>query len=484
MAPDGQKHSSSKPKYARKRKARQVDRKKKAGRKQQRQHQKTRIEKLASRLDFAASCVSDDNDAFFDFESSPQTAALLYHVNSGHERFRRVRDHMAEAARTGESLNQEALREVEEDLFNEMLTGEELDALVEMHLRNQGRAQKGRSCKVEGLPDSIEPHMLVCGMCGRTAVQGRYEQECQLTKLSDLPSCVSYTDEDHKVLKTLKDLGGVRLPIDEEGHSQEFELWRAISHYESSKLGQTFHLHQEYVQVGQDGAEAVMLCSACHGWHAGVKRAHEKAAREGKPFEPPSPPPMSIANGVDFGSVQRLGLPEPSVPERILIAKARHFHNVIKIQSNHGSNKRSDFGKSALRASSIAFRHDAAMVTAMALAYENVMNVLKANITVELLGPEREFEKLARKAKMQTLLQARAHVVFTWLAVLQHLHIAYKDDPKLQPADFHELKVALGRCTSDLIDGAVHVSDKKSLLAEQIIGDDVAQASNVAESLS
>ena len=52
-------------------------------------------------------------------------------------------------------------------------------------------------------------------------------------------------------------------------------------------------------------------------------------------------------------------------------------------------------------------------------------------LTIELVGPGSQLEKLAYKAKKDCCLHIRPHVVYQWLSVLQQVHQSYKDDPQL-----------------------------------------------------
>ena len=120
-----------------------------------------------------------------------------------------------------------------------------------------------------------------------------------------------------------------------------------------------------------------------------------------------------------------------------MIARHRHFHNVVKVHSNHLVGSRSDCTKCELRGSSSIFCHDAHVVTTLELMITQLQaanatglsDILKNSLTIELVGPEGETEKIYHNAPNQTHLRCRAYVLYQWLAVLQQSHSSYKSDP-------------------------------------------------------
>ena len=203
-------------------------------------------------------------------------------------------------------------------------------------------------------------------------------------------------------------------------------------------------------------------------------------------------PCNSIASGIDFSDPTRIGLEKLTPGEAALVACVRHFHNIVKVQDNHLEGGRSDFTKSVVRGHSILFRHDAPVVASLALIFQKLKNssneqekdkfildlkkIFKKLLTVELLGPKGQRETLAYKARMQTVLQVRPHVVYQWLAVLQHCHPLYTKGPWLHyVGDFTPFSDMVKKCGSALMENAVHVNDRAALLTEKLLGDDVAQ---------
>lgn len=431
-----------------------------------------RADKLRHRVDFDTREFSDEmTDPFYHFESNAETSAILWHMNSGGEQFRKIETVLDEACKENRNeLTAEEIEKIVEDIHQEVLTDEEVTELLEKYLMYQGREIEDKPRQIGGFPDSKDAHILACGMCGITTVNDRYGRHCDVVPLRELPRSIEFSESDCAKYEERKRNLSLRLPVDDLGNTEVFQVHRLQSCYESKKLHKMFHLHPEFVQtVARDGdtdeeEECTALCPVCSKW---VEKSKTKTTSD--------PPDNSIAAGLDFGDPKRIGLTEPSLPELVLIAKARHFHNVIKVQSNHAAGGRSDYTNNRLRAGSISFRQDSPLVAAIALAYEDIWGRFLKSLTIELVGPEGEQEKLAHRAKMQTLLQGRGYVIYQWLAVLQHVHVEYTNDPKLRPCDFPTLVKDLKTCCRQLIDESVRITDPTSLRAETVVGDDVNQ---------
>ena len=430
--------------------------------------------KLKQRLTFETlEFPSDGKDHLYHFESDPEASAILYHINSGGNKFRTTETILGNA-RIEErgDLTTEEIEMIAADINQDVLTEDEVTELLERYLSYQGREVEGTISSIDGLPDSKDAHILACGMCGIASVNGRYGKRCTTTPLSELPHCIALNESERATYVQSKNDSSLKLPVDDKGNEATFDVYKLKSCYESKILHKTYHIHPEFVHMtvgdkysGAGKVECTTLCHACSAWALASKREAGTS----------KPPENSIAAGLDFGDPRRLGLADPTVPELILIAKARHFHNVIKVQSNHEVQGRSDYTKNKLRAGNIAFRQDAPIIAAIALAYQDIWERFRKSLTIELVGPEGKQEKLARRAKMQTLLQGRAYVVYQWLAVLQSVHLGYKNDPKLGTSDFAQFSRDLKSCCEKLIDDAVRVTDESSLRTETMVGEDVSQ---------
>ena len=324
---------------------------------------------MVSSVDF--SMKIDDyitNDLFYDFEQSPECSALLYHLNSGHHKFYHVEKLIR--SDTPPEEHKQCIKELKEEIEDEILTKEEMCKLMDEFCVAQGRATPDQTSpvtlgdKLDGLPNSVDAHHLVCGSCGVKSVHGQQHRKCTVVSLRALPPVMELTKPQIREFQYMKSNKPLMLPINKEGDLAPFYPYKVRSVYESTLLQKTFHLHPEYVHITRDSitneeCEMTVLCHNCSLWFQAEQKLNSG-----------NPPTNSIAAGVDFGSWKRVGLCEPSTAEMIVIARIRHFHNVVKIQSNHNLGGRSDFTKSNLRAHSIAFRHDAPIMASIALMIE------------------------------------------------------------------------------------------------------------------
>ena len=438
-------------------------------------------------------------DSFHDFEQHPERSVLLFHHNSGIDKFSMV-DNLFDSSLDPETVcnYRESLKK---EILEEILTPEERNDILGKFLHSQGRAipeglqSEGQGTLfqeniLEGLPDSTDAPILTCGACGIQSVQGRYGKFCTTVPLVNLPDTMVLNEQQMLDLNTLNEQPPLLLPIDENGTLKEFQPHQLRSTYKSDKLNKYFHLHPEFVHLapipnalsGETDVcrELTVLCPKCTEWY-----------NSGKSLD--CAPPNSIAAGIDFGNAARLpGLEMPSVSEMIVIARVRHFHNVVKLQSNHAVGGRSDLTKSQLRGHSVVFQHDAPIVASVAMLMqtaetnnrccdtkslkEALKDLFSKMLTIELLGPKYHKEKLAYKAKMQTILKVRPHVIYQWLSILQVCHKSYQNDPRLcNLSDFQSFKNTMDECSKQVFDNAVHVNDSRALLAEKILGDDVSQ---------
>ncbi|CAB9516444.1 helicase PIF1 [Seminavis robusta] len=474
--------------------------------KEQKQTRQYEIDRSRLTFDTPHNCdtINGNAYAFHDFEMNPETSALLYHLNSGHQKFRTIDDILAYLSRNQGFQPVETPLELREmmdklkaEIADEMLTEQEQEDIVEKFLLHQGRASckpNGSNAESElanfpGIGQSVDAHHFVCGSCGIKSVNGQYGKVCSTVDLADLVDTpVAFTEEQLKRYERSAKEPPVLLPTDDEGSTKLFYPHRLQSAYTSPSLASTFHLHPEFVtfqtRPSKDGDkteqhETVIFCSSCTAW---LNDHRTRCAAT-----PSLPPVHSIAAGVDFGDINRIGLAKPDLLESLVIARMRHFHNVVKVQDNHAVGGRSDLTKNEIRGHSILFRHDSPVTASLALMFgdgksfdpektgANITTFLQELVTIELVGPAGSIEKLARKARMQTFLQLRPFVLYQWLTVLRSCHPLYKYDPPLPPLhEFGDMKKTIAYCNRALMEAGIPVTTERALAAEQIYADDVA----------
>ena len=252
-----------------------------------------------------------------------------------------------------------------------------------------GRTLKGQPRHKKGTCATIDAHHLVCGSCGVKCVDGEQGKWFKEFPLCKMPSFMHLTTFQEATWRSEK-RSPLIVPTDSQGGTRQVDISLIRSVFESTSLGICFHLHPEFVHKDTNGRDCTFLCQSCH--------AHMPARAKSRPASsvqldddtiaahgtvetvpmvdfPPDKlegatdlfpqatlgwdhnaraPPFSIASGLDFGDFRRLGLPQLTMVERLIISKVRHFHNVMKVQSNHSCSHRSDGTMNKIKAHSIA----------------------------------------------------------------------------------------------------------------------------------
>ena len=188
---------------------------------------------------------------------------------------------------------------------------------------------------------------------------------------------------------------------------------------------------------------------------------------------------MAICSGLDFGDFERLGLTPPNAFEVALLSKVRHYHNIVKIQPNGGRSCRVDRTGFKMRAHSILFEHDAPQQSCLALFLrlqqgpESIKDMVAERISIHFVAAKNDMDALIKHTLGTTLIQARAHVVYQWMQVLQAVNPLYSNDPPLPP--LAEVETIIGQSNKEVLNQAVQITDEESLRFEAALGDDVAE---------
>ena len=142
--------------------------------------------------------------------------------------------------------------------------------------------------------------LYACGACGSRALTTKADHEYLLLPLSRL----------HSLQLT---------PEQQERHLAVTELYRPALSVHTALDGTLYHLHPELVEKNSDGDEVVRLCRYC--------TVHCPKGEV---------PPLSLAAGMDYGSSARLGLPQLTVAEKLVISKARPYAVIVKLKPAAG----------------------------------------------------------------------------------------------------------------------------------------------------
>jgi hypothetical protein len=275
----------------------------------------------------------------------------------------------------------------------------------------------------------------------------------------DQLSLLELDEEQRENYHRLEAMRHVKLPINESGDLKEFDLLKAYSWYKAKTNGKLFWLHPEFVDVVEDAKdknvtnEVAKICKSCRDYLVRTK---------------PQLPPHSAAN-VQLGSASRLGLPELTSLERMILAKARLFRTVIKVQENRsGPRERSGM---QLRGHNILFDHDSFLVAMKELFQASSCQGM---VTLQLVGPTGKMDALAEATMKSTLVGIHAHCLYCFGSILLLLNAHY--DPESCPPlpAFDDMKRDVQQLKESLIQNAIRQDDEIIVQHEQRMGADIA----------
>ena len=275
---------------------------------------------------------------FKDINCSPMKAALLLYLNSGYGRFDQYKEFDANLHNT--DINVESIcEEVKDEALNDKEMFDLIQSFFESHSFTEG-------------------NLYSCGLCGirEMEITGRYIFErCNLNEME----WVHYTEEETQKLNAMIDCGTITIPISAT-ETCEIKPWLAKSFYASSIFpGRYYHVHPELVE-NDDRYEYTMVCPTCLKYPTATQ---EKS-------------PLSIANGVDFGSFKRITeLLEPNLHEQLILSQVRLFQTIVRVASNSGQR---NYLRHNIKANAIMFIHDAPEMAIHDLnnnSFDNLMKV-------------------------------------------------------------------------------------------------------------
>jgi len=388
-----------------------------------------------------------------------------------------------------EKHRQSIIEEVGQIFDSQRVEPEKERELGEKFLKAQGRGTVSwGQAKVHddaGLT-SVDAPLLTCASCGfrRLHPSGDDTEGCIRVENRDVKLLDWAELNDAQLSEHLERMAkpALSIPINDKGGTNDFkpvETWKAYSRWPDKKPdeltddttlpdwmfcknsdGETdrsnpkyFHLHPEFVEefVGDDGRRdfKARLCPSCCKF---------------KPNGKGKAPVRSVASGVDFGSPRRLGLVQLTARERQMISKVRHYSIAIKIESNTGRQR--ELSHSALRGHSILFDHDCPRVLEKLLREENIND----SIDVHFVGPEGQYDHLARKALGSAHVSARPFAVYQWLKVLKEVNEMYSKDGELE--EFPIVVQRIEKCNKALVEEAVMVTADKKTSRETDVGRD------------
>jgi hypothetical protein len=380
---------------------------------------------------------------------------------------------------------QSIVKEVSQILGSQRVEPETQRELGHEFLKAQGRGTVSwGEAKMHDDADltSVDAPLLTCASCGvrrlHSSLHSPSDGEVEYRDVKSLDWAVLDDAQRSEHLERMAK-PALNLPVNDKGDKEDFETWRAYSRWPDKKPdeltndatlpdwrfcknsnGETdrskpkyFHLHPEFVEefVGDDGRRdfRARLCPSCCKFKTNGK------ARA---------PVRSVASGVDFGSPRRLRLVRLTPRERQMISKVRHYSNAIKIESNTGRQR--ELSHSAIKGHSILFDHDCPRVLKKLLSEESIND----SVDVHFVGPEGQYDHLAKKALGSAHVSARPFAVYQWLKVLKEVNEMYSEDGELE--DFPIVVERIEKCNKSLVENATMVTADKKTSRETDVGRD------------
>ena len=348
-------------------------------------------------------------DGFFnDLPHSLKKAVLLFYVNSGLFRFDEWKEYSSEW--DGYDIDQDKLvEELEQEMLSDAELTQKIRAWTEMHSYTKDK-------------------LMGCGACGL-----RIMERCQnpvihyerfdLDVTSEM-KIYRFNETEERVLENaLQDYSyWIDIPIDESWNMKTICMKEAESYFEEKNTGSEhnryWHLHRELVQ--HDKKRKCYYTHLCPHCAENTKKMIV--------------PPLSIANGIDFGLFDRIELTYPNLQEQLIIAKTRLYFAAVKACSNVVGASCNNDRRHIARCNAILFPQDAPEV-ASEMFNNNIFDKegildpehLKKLMMIFFVDDKGKTDVLAREVFGSANIMARHYVVAQWLIVLQCLNCHYKD---------------------------------------------------------
>lgn len=181
----------------------------------------------------------------------------------------------------------------------------------------------------------------------------------------------------------------------------------------------------------------------------------------------PKRPKLSIANGVDFGLPQRIGLPPLTLAEDILLGNGHELATIVKLKGWQTNEK-----QAALKGHVITVRKSKeALVKELERIEKSKLifptpETISETLSVVILGARVSFASLQPTAYNYASIQVRPEVLYEWFKAKKALDPHYKD---IEIDDSKEMTTRLLAIPKLLIDSASYVEDEKAIAAEKMI---------------
>lgn len=244
------------------------------------------------------------------------------------------------------------------------------------------------------------------------------------------------------------------------------EIYRKAASVYLAYDGRHYHLHPEFVSQ-KINDEFVKICNPCR----------QKLFRS-----TPAIPKLSLAAGVDFGLVNRLNLPPPTLVEELLLSRSRIFVSLVKLVGPTAAQRQTAKSKSHVitfpapegptklyELQRLNSSHDRS-------TYPRLEN-MKEHLGVFFLGSRLQYEAMIPFHGIQEL-QVRVEVVYRYLHLFSSVNPLYQD-VVIDESD--GMKTALESITSELLKETVIMDNEMDLVNDIVASSQVAEESQVED---
>lgn len=212
------------------------------------------------------------------------------------------------------------------------------------------------------------------------------------------------------------------------------EVYKPAFSYFQGSNGRYYHLHPEFVEEtpwsGVRGVVDAVVCGVgkitqpLTGESLDVmvhrarvcRKCHTAFVKEKRV------PAMSLADGVNLGNPQRIGLEPLNMIERTLIAQMRTDLQIVKCNAPDKYTRADSSYQSGLRGHVITFPHDGPEVLADSLP--NIKGAMES-IKVVFVGPDNMEERFRKSVLASGRFRVDVDKVYKWLEALVILHRGY-----------------------------------------------------------
>ena len=394
----------------------------------------------------------------YEIALSPETAVINWYMCTGTWRLQwlmeDIQDLLKEDGKSDTQIAfdkeraQDLIQTLKSRISNEIVSPEKCKKIADSFYKAMGKGcfwgTKQSYAEKSIDANSIDAMLLGCAACGRKEYHDIGEEDnrhkFEFMGLSNNKLCIFKLDEE--ATKKYEDQMKVKLdlPVNNNGRLKQFQPWLTRSIYcyinpDSPDQKTYYYFHLEMIIEKNNVPITAVLCPDCASQ---VNNGHI--------------PTNSIADGVDSGVPDRIGLVPLTARELYIIAKVRHYINMIKVESNSRTLK--EHQQCALKGCTILFEHDAPQVIADLLSPKSMND----GIFLHLVGHKGEFDALYKKMMHSKTANVfgRKWALFQWLSVLQTTNPIYHN---LGLHSFRKFKNIVDKATDVFISTALKTFD-------------------------